>query len=64
MKKILFLLLVMSSCGRGPDPGWKLAWSDEFNLNLTIGGQWPGNPDETTQFPDTVFMDYVRVYQK
>ena len=33
-------------------------------LNLAIGGNWPKNPDETTQFPDTVFVDYVRVYQK
>ena len=33
-------------------------------LNLAIGGDWPQNPDETTQFPDTVFVDYVRVYQK
>ena len=33
-------------------------------LNLAIGGNWPKNPDETTQFPGTVFVDYVRVYQK
>jgi beta-glucanase (GH16 family) len=33
-------------------------------LNLAIGGDWPKNPDETTLFPDTVFVDYVRVYQK
>lgn len=33
-------------------------------LNLAIGGNWPKNPDETTIFPDTVFVDYVRVYQK
>ncbi|MFH0841306.1 MAG: glycoside hydrolase family 16 protein [Bacteroidota bacterium] len=33
-------------------------------LNLAIGGSWPGNPDETTIFPDTVFVDWVRVYQK
>ena len=33
-------------------------------LNLAIGGDWPKNPDEITQFPDTVFVDYVRVYQK
>jgi beta-glucanase (GH16 family) len=33
-------------------------------LNLAIGGDWPGNPDKTTIFPDTVFVDYVRVYQK
>ncbi len=33
-------------------------------LNLAIGGNWPKNPDETTIFPDTVKVDYVRVYQK
>jgi beta-glucanase (GH16 family) len=33
-------------------------------LNLAIGGDWPMDPDEFTQFPDTVFVDYVRVYQK
>ena len=31
-------------------------------LNLAVGGNWPGNPDATTQFPDTMFVDYVRVY--
>lgn len=33
-------------------------------LNLAIGGDWPHNPDSTTIFPDTVFVDYVRVFQK
>ena len=33
-------------------------------LNLAIGGDWPGNPDETTMFPDTVLVDYVKVWQK
>ncbi len=43
--------------------------TDEFHapffiiLNLAVGGSWPGNPDGTTQFPDTMFVDYVRVYQ-
>lgn len=32
-------------------------------LNLAIGGIWPGNPDSTTSFPDTMYVDYVRVYQ-
>lgn len=31
-------------------------------LNLAVGGRWPGNPDATTVFPDTLFVDYVRVY--
>jgi beta-glucanase (GH16 family) len=33
-------------------------------LNLAIGGNWPGNPDESTQFPAKMYVDYVRVYQK
>jgi beta-glucanase (GH16 family) len=32
-------------------------------MNLAIGGDWPKDPDLTTIFPDTVFVDYVRVYQ-
>lgn len=32
-------------------------------LNLAIGGDWPKNPDQTTSFPDTVYVDYVRVYK-
>ncbi len=33
-------------------------------LNVAVGGNWPGNPDETTQFPQEMVADYVRVYQK
>lgn len=34
-------------------------------LNLAVGGSWPGNPDETTDFDKAMFeIDYVRVYQK
>jgi beta-glucanase (GH16 family) len=33
-------------------------------LNLAIGGDWPKSPDMTTSFPDTMFVDYVRVYQE
>jgi beta-glucanase (GH16 family) len=33
-------------------------------LNLAVGGGWPGNPDKTTQFPQTMLVDYVRVYKK
>jgi beta-glucanase (GH16 family) len=31
-------------------------------LNLAVGGYWPGNPDATTTFPQTMSVDYVRVY--
>jgi beta-glucanase (GH16 family) len=33
-------------------------------LNLAVGGNFPGPPDETTQFPQTLLVDYVRVYQR
>lgn len=35
-------------------------------LNLAVGGSWPGNPDQTTQFNEKseVMVDYVKVYQK
>ena len=32
-------------------------------LNVAVGGYWPGNPDTTTEFPQTMLVDYVRVYQ-
>lgn len=31
-------------------------------LNSAVGGQWPGSPDGTTQFPQQMLIDYVRVY--
>jgi len=33
-------------------------------LNVAVGGYWPGNPDSTTVFPQTMRVDYVRVYQR
>lgn len=33
-------------------------------LNLAVGGNWPGDPDETTVFPSSMFVDWVRVYSK
>ncbi len=35
-----------------------------FILNLAVGGNWPGNPDATTNFPVVMEIDYVRVFQK
>jgi beta-glucanase (GH16 family) len=32
-------------------------------LNLAVGGSWPGPPDASTTFPQTMTVDYVRVYQ-
>ena len=34
-------------------------------LNLAVGGNWPGFPDQNTDFENAEFLvDYVRVYQK
>lgn len=32
-------------------------------LNVAVGGNWPGSPDGSTTFPQTMEVDYVRVYQ-
>lgn len=33
-------------------------------VNLAVGGQLPGvNPGPTTHFPQTLSLDYVRVYK-
>jgi beta-glucanase (GH16 family) len=33
-------------------------------LNVAVGGAWPGNPDESTSFPQQMLVDYVRVYSR
>lgn len=33
-------------------------------LNVAVGGGWPGYPDDTTMFPQSMLVDYVRVYRK
>jgi beta-glucanase (GH16 family) len=33
-------------------------------LNVATGGNWPGNPDNTTVFPQKMIVDYVRVFKK
>ncbi len=33
-------------------------------LNVAVGGNWPGNPDNSTVFPQEMIVDYVRVFQK
>jgi beta-glucanase (GH16 family) len=34
-----------------------------FIFNVAVGGNWPGSPDYTTEFPQRMFVDYVRVFQ-
>ena len=43
---------------------WPFNESFYFIFNLAIGGLWPQNPNEDTEFPQRMIVDYVRVYDK
>jgi beta-glucanase (GH16 family) len=34
-----------------------------FIMNVAVGGNWPGNPNTSTVFPQRMIVDYVRVFQ-
>lgn len=34
-----------------------------FILNLAVGGNWPGSPNASTIFDQTLLVDYIRVFQ-
>ena len=46
------------------DVGGDWVYDQEFFmiLNVAVGGEWPGYPDESTEFPQEMKVDYVRVY--
>jgi len=46
-----------------PNTDWVFDHPFFFLLNVAVGGNWPGYPDATTQFPQTMQVDYVRVSQ-
>lgn len=33
-------------------------------LNVAVGGYWPGYPDDTTEFPQEMVVDYIRVSER
>jgi beta-glucanase (GH16 family) len=33
-------------------------------LNVAVGGAFPGSPDDSTEFPQRLLVDYVRVYER
>lgn len=45
---------------------WPAPFDQKFHilLNLAVGGQFLGNPDQTTPFPAEMRVDYVRVYER
>jgi beta-glucanase (GH16 family) len=42
---------------------WPFDQQFHFILNVAVGGNWPGVPDGSTVFPQTMEVDWVRVYQ-
>ncbi len=34
-----------------------------FIMNIAVGGNWPGAPNSSTLFPQTMTVDYIRVFQ-
>ena len=34
-----------------------------FVLNVAVGGNWPGPPDDTLKFPQRMIIDYIRVFK-
>lgn len=33
-------------------------------MNVAVGGDWPGSPDARTVFPQSMVVDFVRVYER
>ncbi|WP_208007481.1 glycoside hydrolase family 16 protein [Labedella endophytica] len=40
---------------------WVFEQDMHLLLNVAVGGDWPGSPDETTAFPAEMAVDYVRM---
>ncbi|MGL1958013.1 MAG: glycoside hydrolase family 16 protein [Colwellia sp.] len=57
------------TCGGAIKEGFTKTDSAPFDqkvhliLNLAIGGNWPGDPNSSTIFPQEMLIDYVRVYE-
>ncbi|WP_460326218.1 carbohydrate binding domain-containing protein [Paenibacillus sp. YSY-4.3] len=55
---------------KNPQEGGEYTYPAPFDrdfflqLNLAVGGDWPGNPGPTTEFPQKMLVDYVRVYER
>jgi beta-glucanase (GH16 family) len=43
--------------------GFPMDLPEFFIFNVAVGGNWPGSPSGTTVFPQSMLVDYIRVYQ-
>ena len=35
-----------------------------FLLNIAVGGEYSGRPDSSSEFPEYMYVDWIRVFQK
>jgi beta-glucanase (GH16 family) len=58
-------ILYETQTGNSVPSNGRWAFDHPFYLvmNVAVGGYWPGNPDDTTSFPTSMLVDYVRVYK-
>jgi beta-glucanase (GH16 family) len=49
---------------RDPSLVWVFDHPFFIIVNVAVGGGYPGNPDNTTTFPQLLTVDYVRVYSR
>ena len=47
-----------------PPEGWVFNAPFFLILNVAVGGNWPGYPDDSTPFPADMLIDYVRVWER
>lgn len=56
----LYFTVTPTNLPNGAD--WVFTQPQFILLNLAVGGNWPGPPNEATTFPQRMTVDYVRVY--
>ncbi len=57
-----YLYLTKTAADISPE-FWPFNQNFHMLLNLAVGGTFPGSPDGTSVFPQTMEVDYVRVYK-
>jgi beta-glucanase (GH16 family) len=53
-----------SNDGEDDPATWPFDKRFHLLLNVAVGGDWPGDPTPETEFPKSMVVDYVRVFQK
>ncbi len=56
------LYFTLTPASLPPGTTWVFDRPHYLLLNLAVGGNWPGTPNESTVFPQKLLVDYVRVY--